>query len=779
MAASNAYRERDRIYLAATGTRGWAAGTATLAASALAPALLTLTACALFPACFSAPALLAYGIAGGVVAAAWGCASVLVGHGRQLEVAGAALAVAALCLLLAVPAARSDLYAFCNAVIWHVDEASGTLFELIPPGDTVAGTPVFGALVGTVAGVLWWRITRLHTAAPTLILMVVCCASSLYLGLGHGASVILGIGGWLAHCRLTQLDRARTSWMTLLLNLSAAFAVCAALLGLCVLAYSPASPAAELRTSVVEAIDRFRFGDRVLPEGDLSRAADLNGATDNHLDITVDGTPATDLLLRGYVGATFKDGSWAPIDHTAYSGRWNGLASWLEGRGFTPSRQRSLYDALKNKEQGEKLGEYEVEVHADATDRRYAFVPYAANDPEGLDSAFEQDGAIRRVLWGDRGYSFDVDNVPATQVIDDASWLSSSKAGYVESERVYGAFAKSAYTKIGKRERAAVERYIFDDDTWDASAATSRYAVISRVRTMLGTLASYSDTPARPKSGETFCDWFLGEAREGNSAYFATAAALAFRSQGIPARYVEGYRATATEIARAEKVGGGLRLGSSDLHAWVEIYIDGLGWTPVEVTPGFYSQALDADSIIDVSEAWSGGSESDALQAGSVMGSVDKRREDERGQVGKSAWEIVLDVLAVIACSALIAVLAVVVERRVRMKVRRDRMACDDQSVCVPELYRVLSLIMRAGLPGFDPARPLDGLEEFPRAFKGVGLKEYRRVVELHQSYAFGGRELRPNELRAVRRLTERMHAAMPAPWSLGERFRRYAIDIL
>ena len=779
MATDRTYRQAARVYLGATGVTARAAGSASLAASVLAPVLLASDASILFSACFTLPSIVAFSIAGGLVAAAGGVASVLFPDKRRLRLVAVTLTVLSLGLMLVVPAARADLYAFCNAVIWHVDEVHGTLVELIAPGAIAASTPLFGVLLGIVTGVLWWQLTRLRTTAPTLLAVTLCSASSLHLGLGHGYAVLVGLAGWLAHCRLVQLADARTTWRALTFNLGAAFALCLALAGVCGVLYTPGGALSQLRESIVSTVDRVRFGDEVLPAGDLSRAADLNAKTDDHLDLTVHGKPADDLLLRGYVGAAFKDGDWSPIDHTAYTGRWNGVVSWLRGRGFTPVRQRSLYDALKAKQRDAEYGEYTVDVHADDTDRRYTFVPYSANAQDGPSSTVDADGSLRSVTWGDRGYSFDIDNVPASDVFDDTSWLKGVKDPYVQSERVYGAFAKSAYTKLDKREAAAIKRYIFDDDTWDASAATSTYAVISRVRTMLDTLASYTETPEAPKTGTTFTDWFLGEAREGNSAYFATVATLAFRSQGIPARYVEGYRATAKALTDAVKVGGNLRLDNSDLHAWCEVYVDGQGWTPVEVTPGFYAQALEADSVIDVSEAWNGGSDADALQAGSVMGNIDKDRKDKTARSGVSVLDVALRAAGALALTIIALVAVIVGERHARIRTCRARMASEDQSVCMPELYRVLSLVMKESLLGFDAARPLDGLDGFERVFKGVDRREYRRAVELHQAYAFGGRDLRADELRTVRRLTERMHAAMPKPAGFAAWFTRYAIDVL
>ncbi len=69
---------------------------------------------------------------------------------------------------------------------------------------------------------------------------------------------------------------------------------------------------------------------------------------------------------------------------------------------------------------------------------------------------------------------------------------------------------------------------------------------------------------------------FLDEYKIGNASHYATAATLLFRALGIPARYVEGFfvEADATDI-------------TNPTHAWVEIYLDGIGWVHVEVTSGF------------------------------------------------------------------------------------------------------------------------------------------------------------------------------------------------
>lgn len=71
--------------------------------------------------------------------------------------------------------------------------------------------------------------------------------------------------------------------------------------------------------------------------------------------------------------------------------------------------------------------------------------------------------------------------------------------------------------------------------------------------------------------------YFLTQAKAGICQHFATAATLLYRSYGIPARYTVGF---VDKVMVGEKT----ELNGKDAHAWVEIYVDGLGWVPIEVT---------------------------------------------------------------------------------------------------------------------------------------------------------------------------------------------------
>lgn len=101
----------------------------------------------------------------------------------------------------------------------------------------------------------------------------------------------------------------------------------------------------------------------------------------------------------------------------------------------------------------------------------------------------------------------------------------------------------------------------------------------ARTAALLAKLADYDLNAPAMEPGEDFVEHFLTEGR-GYCVHFATAGVLLLRMQGIPARYAAGY------VAELNSQGYS-RVLDSGAHAWVEIYLDGYGWYPVEMTPGY------------------------------------------------------------------------------------------------------------------------------------------------------------------------------------------------
>ncbi|MCR4586004.1 MAG: transglutaminase-like domain-containing protein [Lachnospiraceae bacterium] len=123
---------------------------------------------------------------------------------------------------------------------------------------------------------------------------------------------------------------------------------------------------------------------------------------------------------------------------------------------------------------------------------------------------------------------------------------------------------------------------------------------------------SYTMSPGRTPWGQDMVSYFLSEQRRGFCAHFAASSTLLFRRLGIPARYIEGYYISPSDMADGTPLSSDLsswvygkdaqgeagvievEVNDGSAHAWTEIYLYGYGWIPFETTPPSDEPLIDA-----------------------------------------------------------------------------------------------------------------------------------------------------------------------------------------
>jgi hypothetical protein len=91
---------------------------------------------------------------------------------------------------------------------------------------------------------------------------------------------------------------------------------------------------------------------------------------------------------------------------------------------------------------------------------------------------------------------------------------------------------------------------------------------------------------------------FVFDKKRGYCEYFASAAAVLLRLQGVPTRYVTGFSMDAAEF-----VGGHYVVRESDAHAWIEAWIPGRGWIEADPTPAGDYAAVHARRVSPFEQA--------------------------------------------------------------------------------------------------------------------------------------------------------------------------------
>lgn len=112
--------------------------------------------------------------------------------------------------------------------------------------------------------------------------------------------------------------------------------------------------------------------------------------------------------------------------------------------------------------------------------------------------------------------------------------------------------------------------------------AESDYEKLKKIEECLLTF-TYSENPGkipdRISTPGEFLDYFMLKKQKGFCSHYATAFVLLARAQGIPARYVQGYRGYPRR--------GEASVTTAMAHSWPEAYIEGVGWILFEPTPGY------------------------------------------------------------------------------------------------------------------------------------------------------------------------------------------------
>ena len=146
---------------------------------------------------------------------------------------------------------------------------------------------------------------------------------------------------------------------------------------------------------------------------------------------------------------------------------------------------------------------------------------------------------------------------------------------YTEYEQAYRAFVYSQYLNLDNETRTYLEGIIGTQKFFDKDLET-----ILKVSKYVQNCAKYNvDYNQALDSEANVAISFLETYGEGISQHFATVLTLLYRAMGIPARYTVGY-VTPTQKNQWVEV------DKTQVHAWVEVYIDGVGWIEIEATGG-------------------------------------------------------------------------------------------------------------------------------------------------------------------------------------------------
>lgn len=198
------------------------------------------------------------------------------------------------------------------------------------------------------------------------------------------------------------------------------------------------------------------------------------------------------------------------------------------------------------------------------------------------------------VVGSNRQMVLDVDEIDANGAPPQINWLRSRYVlrqgdSYSVISRVSMADMESLRTAPTDYPGWVLDRYLQLPDTITeetkrlaAELTTPHDNVFDKtiaVRNFLREEIAYNDQIAAPPDDVEPVHYTIFVSQEAYCTYYASSMAVMLRSQGIPARIVNGY-------ARGEYIeeANVYRVRASNAHTWVEVYFPGYGWIQFEPT---------------------------------------------------------------------------------------------------------------------------------------------------------------------------------------------------
>ena len=253
-------------------------------------------------------------------------------------------------------------------------------------------------------------------------------------------------------------------------------------------------------------------------------------------------------FLKGYSGSVYTGSGWASYPDSEY----RDLASW------------NLL-TLHGLSRGADATSYTLTIQYLHGAPAYVHTPYYLMTARLPGTQYQHDIGIQNT---DHGRTFSLTALQDTGPQD-------TPLGW----DTYQAFVQTHYLQVPDELRSVLSQTLL---SWGVTSDMDTDDQIQTVLSHLHATTQYDTNPGTTPEGQDFVSYFLLENQKGFCVHYATAATMLLRTLGIPARYVDGY------VVRAENYDeqGWAVIPDRQAHAWVELFSDTLGWTPLEVTPG-------------------------------------------------------------------------------------------------------------------------------------------------------------------------------------------------
>ncbi len=313
------------------------------------------------------------------------------------------------------------------------------------------------------------------------------------------------------------------------------------------------------------------------------------------------------IYLRGYYADTYNDSVWE-LDYDTFEDA-------CDDNGYDVDEMSEKVLSLSSSKLEDYSNEnwYGVTVRYKKTGSERAFYPYFIRFEDGKDIPVEGDGRYKKdedddelsfYMWSHESYyRYSLDTFEKAKKYDWEKW--------------YEDYVLEHYTKVPEG-MANVEKIASIVDERRTVHDGSNVININRLEAAEALVdwfninTNYTMKPPTLPADEDPVEYFLGTSKKGYCMHYASSAVLILRTLGIPTRYATGYVVDAGLFEQKQALMYQAEVLDSRAHAWIEIYLDGVGWVPVEVTRGY--NTINLDYLFDEYEEDTSVNEEDSVE---------------------------------------------------------------------------------------------------------------------------------------------------------------------
>ena len=290
------------------------------------------------------------------------------------------------------------------------------------------------------------------------------------------------------------------------------------------------------------------------------------------LEVEVDIKPSEALYLSGFQGDEYTGGGWESLGEGGLFETLEEKLGWQmysNGRFSAGNLYESMYFMMNMNQEEEPPACRNLKIRHMNGEYENLYVPYYSQRGWGWGGSF----AEGYLFWY---YEQQEMKIAWEEVREDFAVI---RDWYRELREAYQEEIHIAYTRVPMQLLPRLTNLC------SVNHCESLEEITAFILYTLHENAQYTMTPGWAPVNEDIVEYLLFESGRGYCEHFASAAALMYRLYGIPARYVSGYMVQPWAFVQQETGSWKAVVTDREAHAWVEIFLEDYGWTPVEVTP--------------------------------------------------------------------------------------------------------------------------------------------------------------------------------------------------